>query len=424
MSNQEDEPQALTEEKLRSYVNHSQGLVDRRIFIDEQIYKLELERVFARSWLYLGHQSQLARPGRFISTRMGDLPVILCLADDDSFQAFANYCPACDTALARADEGTASEFICPNHGYHFNLYGQAINGNLPLTTIPRIESYRGWLFGNFDQQAVDLETFLGDIRWGLDLLIEQGDLVVASVTKWTVECNWKIAAESSVNDIYHGMAHVSAFLARDGKDSPELDLNREGFTVITEYGHGLNAELMHNTPIDPEGPLAGWRQDAGTQRRLGAFRMNVSRAVVTLFPNVTISTATRQMKVWHPKSARETEIWLIAFSNPAEPADVQRAFSQVQNMYGPSGLIGQDDAELWKEATRSCLGITAREMPLNYQMGVGKGTIIEDELSPPRIETLINEHRELWFYRNWLEAVLADDWQTWQKQKPQPTGAV
>ena len=42
--------------------------------------------------------------------------------------------------------------------------------------------YRGWIFGTFAEAAPPLEEYLGDIRWGLDLLLEQADLVVGSVT--------------------------------------------------------------------------------------------------------------------------------------------------------------------------------------------------------------------------------------------------
>ena len=45
-------------------VNVEQGLVSRRIFSDPDIYQLELEQVFARCWLYLGHESQLPNPRR------------------------------------------------------------------------------------------------------------------------------------------------------------------------------------------------------------------------------------------------------------------------------------------------------------------------------------------------------------------------
>ena len=57
-------------------------------------------------------------------------------------------------------------------------------------------------------------------------------------------------------------------------------------------------------------------------------------------------------------------------------------------------------------------------------MGLGHGGIIEDEQSPPRIETLVNEHRQLWFYRNWATAMKAADWEDWRAHLPKPTGTV
>ena len=68
---------------------------DRRIYWDQDIYEQELEQIFARAWLFLAHESQLPKPGDFLTTRMGEDNVIVARQPDGSIKAFINSCPHC-----------------------------------------------------------------------------------------------------------------------------------------------------------------------------------------------------------------------------------------------------------------------------------------------------------------------------------------
>src|SRR5260370_35277996 len=92
------------------------GLISRRIFIEPEIYERELERIFARCWLFLCHESQIPRPGDFLTTYMGEDLVLVIRDSDGRAGVFLNICGHRGNRLCRADAGNAATFTCAYHG--------------------------------------------------------------------------------------------------------------------------------------------------------------------------------------------------------------------------------------------------------------------------------------------------------------------
>ena len=73
-------------------VDLKSGQISREIFVSEEIYQIELEQVFTRSWLFVGHESQIAKPGDYFVSSMGEESVILCRDREKQIHVFLNSC--------------------------------------------------------------------------------------------------------------------------------------------------------------------------------------------------------------------------------------------------------------------------------------------------------------------------------------------
>src|SRR5690349_23318081 len=117
---------ARSEGYRKGLVDPLAGRISREIFVDDAIYREEQERVFARAWLFLGHESQIPRPGDFFVSSMGEESVILCRDGAGTIHAFLNSCRHRGMKVCRYDEGNTSVFTCPYHGWGYSTDGRLV----------------------------------------------------------------------------------------------------------------------------------------------------------------------------------------------------------------------------------------------------------------------------------------------------------
>jgi len=417
---------------IQSLVDPEGGLIDRRIFADQQIYELERERIFARCWLYLGHESEIPSPGDFTTAYMAEEPIILWRDLNGQPRAYLNLCRHRGNRVCRADRGNAKIFTCSYHGWSYTSDGKLAlvpmaeafrnldRGQWGLIPVAKLENYKGLIFATFDPEAPTLLKYLGDMAWYLDILLDrrEGGTEVSGPHRWVLNANWKTAAENFGGDGYHiASTHGSAReVGVDTTTSQTRNMN-EGRQISCGNGHSLVAWI---TPPDDAGPwfaqptveLIDYMKAHASEieRRLGVARAcRISPSAGTVFPNLSLHWLTRTIRVWHPRGPDKIEIWSWAIVDKAAPPDIKDAMRFVsQYRFSPTGVFEQDDMDNWIQVTAAARSIIGRRYPANYQMSLN-----EPPLEPGlrgRLSSRWSDANQLSLYMHWAKVLEAKNW--------------
>ena len=116
----------MATEEYRALVDAERGVVDRSIFVDDDIFAAEQERVFTRAWVFVAHESQIPAPGDFFTSRMGTESVIVARDKNRQVHVFLNSCRHRGMKVCRYDEGNTTNFTCPYHAWVYGTDGRLI----------------------------------------------------------------------------------------------------------------------------------------------------------------------------------------------------------------------------------------------------------------------------------------------------------
>jgi 3-phenylpropionate/trans-cinnamate dioxygenase alpha subunit len=403
------------------------GQIHPEIFISEEIYQLELERLFGRTWLFLAHDSMFPNPGDFYSTYMGGDPVIIARQKDGSVKAFLNVCRHRGMKVCRAEEGNTNAFMCTYHGWTYDgsgalvsvpnfedaYYGELEMAKWGLVNI-RVESYKGLWFGNFDESAPSLIEYLGDMTYYMDSWLdhaEGGIEVLPGTIKWTIEGNWKMAAEQFAGDGYHAaVTHSSSFSIYNPEYMKMFQAPGRQFTSRQGHAHSFIFNVLSRMKDDPMNEYKYERQQRAIERlgeERGAFAGNF-----TVFPNFSGLGGAANIRVWHPKGPNKFEIWSYTIVEKDAPEEIKRLQQRSALLTeGAAGMVEIDDGENWNLIGQVLQNsYQARRHVWNYEMGLGHERD-DDPVYRGRIgQTYLGEGPQRGFYRRWLEFMTSEAW--------------
>ena len=423
-------------------VDAKSGLIDRSIFSDQGIFEQEMRDVVAKSWLFVGHESQIPNKGDYFQSQAGADAVIVTRDSSGEVRVLLNVCTHRGMPVCRYDQGNAKLFTCPYHGWSFANNGDLTG--LPLSSEgyggkldrkkwglikARVTLYYGSIWATFSEEAPSFEESLGDMALMLRDFMQSPDgednglEAVGGILKFEIHSNWKFGAENNAGDLYHDVSHNSVQrvgLALSGlRGRHAWNADKHTFkTLNVSYpagGHAARVNLYDDEQRDyhsqwsliPEVDEYFRQAHYKRQARLGEQARLLNRGGI-VFPSMAYNSANRwQITMAVPRAPNRTEVWKWYFV----PKDARPAVKDALRHYllrygGPSGMVEQDDIENWASAQVGAESFAARGLPLNYtlHMGqakwawpvtwLGEGAYVDEGVS---------EHAQRVFYERWAE---------------------
>jgi len=418
------------------------------------MYRQELERVFRRCWLFLAHDSMLPAPGDYVTTFMGEDSVVVVRDPHGRVRAFLNTCPHRGNKVCLFDSGHAKSFTCSYHGWSFDTegalagvpfdqeayYGELDRSRMGLVEVPHVKEYGGLIFGCWDP-VLDLDSYLGDLRWYLEKLLFAEDMggleVLPGCQRYRNVGNWKVACDNFSGDHYHThTTHASGLMLGVGftaernaarQRTRSHEQGRQGyFEIALKPAHGLGGIFTSSEPYERDlvrarelGPeVLEWVEErhrrlqerlADTPAKPYGFQHG------NCFPNLNwVGAGTaftgRGFYVWHPKGPLLSEAWQWCFVERAAPQIVKEmAAKQFARGQAAAGLFGQDDYETFERVTGNTLTPLAQDLTFYYGMKLGydgrwrNQETWDTEGMPGLVGPRFSETNQRGFYKFWAE---------------------
>lgn len=374
-------------ERLRGLVR--EDAVDRRVYTDPEIFALEMERIWGRAWIYVAHESQIARPGEFFTTELARQPLLLVRHDKDSFHLFFNRCAHKGAKVVELEAGRAPMLRCGYHGWTYRTDGVChhITGGdrayealglskdsacMNLVKVPRVESYRGFIFASLAADAPDLAGWLGPTAASIDNMVDrspEGRLEVAGgVLRYHHDSNWKFFVEN-LNDMMHAMiAHQSSAqtarqigkqIVAEGRSAPPEIQILAPFAEDPDFFEKMGVHAFANGHSYSGGKTsihasysgipayeAALEAAYGKERRNEILSLNRHNTIV--YPGFTCKGAIQTIRVVKPVAVDETVIESWTFRLVGAPEELlQRSVLYCNLINSSANLVGPDDHEAY-----------------------------------------------------------------------------
>lgn len=186
-------------------------------YTSEEFYRAEVERIFRRTWNFLGRADQLKKPGDYFTVEITGVPLIVLRGAAGKLSAFVNSCRHRGARLLSGEGSGRRTIVCPYHAWVYGMDGSLLAaqgmdgiadfqlGEHGLQPV-RLETWGGFVFVNFDAGADSLDEYLGDLPQRM-ASYDLGSMVTVRRKEYKIECNWKLLTENSMEEYHTATVH-------------------------------------------------------------------------------------------------------------------------------------------------------------------------------------------------------------------------
>lgn len=352
------------------------------LYRDPRVFDDEMERIFHRTWAFVGHESEIPRAGDFVTRTLGRQPVILARARDEHVVVLLNRCMHRGTMLCTASHGHARTFQCPYHGWTYDVTGELLGVSYPggyasldkrsrgLLHAPRVESYRGFVFASLGADGITLAEHLGPATRLIDRscdLSPEGEVELSA--RWVrhrCPANWKMLPENDSDGYHLGFVHLALFKTVESAQYQRVVGDERAIkAVVRDWGRGhieIDWSPGYERPFEWLGNASGpavAQYVSQMERRYGEEaarrRLLEGPAHAFIFPNLFLGET--NIAIVQPIDVAESVHWHTPMFLKGVPQFNGRLLRMAEAGMGPASFLMPEDLTV---ASRNQLGLEAR----------------------------------------------------------------
>jgi phenylpropionate dioxygenase-like ring-hydroxylating dioxygenase large terminal subunit len=381
-----------------------EGRVSGRAYRDPAVFDAEMQRIFGRTWVFVGHESEIAEPGDYKTTTIGVTPVIVSRDDDGAVRVLLNRCRHRAATVCQEGRGNARFFRCAYHRWTYANDGRLTGVPFPsgyaedfdrsaygLLSAPRVATYRGLIFASLAAEGRTLEEHLGPVMGLIDEVCDvspQGEIKLgAGRHRFEYEGNWKLQMDNGIDGYHPALVHESfaeAMAESISGDRVKADLR----AIYSDKSPAVCRDLGNGHAMLDQRVFAPMGID---ERSGGGF-------MVVIFPNLMLFGA--QIRTILPRAWDRTEVTVDVITYPGMEDLTEGRLRTHEMFFGPAGFGQPDDTEMFE---RIWAGLRAGAGGAHDWVDISRGMhreTVEDGLLTANIT---DEAGQRSFYGEWTE---------------------
>jgi phenylpropionate dioxygenase-like ring-hydroxylating dioxygenase large terminal subunit len=351
------------------------------LYTDPRMFEDEMERIFHRGWVFVGHESEIPAPGDYLTRHIGREPVIMVRGKDGVVGVLVNRCMHRGTLVCAAERGSARTFACPYHGWTYDLSGALLGVPYPggyaaldkrahgLARPPRVSAYRGFVFASLSPDGPSLAEHLGPATRLIDRscdLAPDGEIELsAGWVKHHCAANWKMLPENDSDGYHLGFVHAALFKTVRTQYQRVVGDERTIKAVVRDWGGGhieIDWSPGYEKPFEWIGGASGAavadfvealeRRD-GKEAARRRFMEGPAHALI--FPNLFLGET--NIAIVQPLSVEECVHWHTPMFLKGAAQLNSRLLRMAEAGMGPASFLMPEDLLI---ASRNQQGLHAR----------------------------------------------------------------